>query len=349
MVGQTIASTLFNKRSKMSRRTMGQLTVRGAGNMVNDALCRFGWEGEDPVVTTILTVDIRSGAIRGSRYETRGNLGSVTFGAKELWPEAEAGFTVTIKFTDLSNIVWPSEGDSRNQSAWIPDEDLDISYKKSDGTAAAAGDGGMGNLALRFTLQPMAVDSFQLFAGLVPFSKAELRTKLGARGLDISTPLASTIAIKLYSVRGKVANGRPVLLLPQEQKDEGLGLGHLPLLEMIGAGTLTFPDHDRLELESVELLCHINPKNNVTLARLEELYSEDGFPAIPTGKIPFKWPAYRGPVDQGTANTGSTGLYNIPVFSSGENIRVLVWKRRLNISLLGDLTLVRGPNFGLEI
>ena len=71
---------------------------------------------------------------------------------------------------------------------------------------------------------------------------------------------------KLFKSRGKVANGKPVLLLPQEQKEDGLGLGHLPLLEMIVAGPLTFPEPDVVEREMVET-------NNVALARLEELYS----------------------------------------------------------------------------
>ena len=190
---------------------------------------------------------------------------------------------------------------------------MDITFKKADGSLIVTDEdrrlARIGNLTLRFTLQPVAVDTVLLFAGIVPFSKDELRTRMGARGLDISSPLASTIALKLYNMRGKTANGKPVAFLPQEQREDGLGLGHLPLLEMIGAGPLTFPDHDALEEELVEFLRRVTATNNVASARLEEMYSEGGFPSAPNGRITHEWPPYRGPVEQGTAAAVSTGLF----------------------------------------
>ena len=75
--------------------------MRGGGIPVDDSLARQGWQGSDPVIATLLTCNIESGAILGAWYETRGALKDMTFKAEELWPGALKGATVTIKFEDL--------------------------------------------------------------------------------------------------------------------------------------------------------------------------------------------------------------------------------------------------------
>ena len=134
MVGQTIVSDIFKKQTKMGVQKMSQLLVRGGGIQINDALNRLGWSNDEPVLTTVLSCEIDSGVVRACRFETRGDLGTILFGAKELWPNAQHSVSVSINLGDLSVITWPMAGDNRNQSAWIDDEDLEVTYKQQDGT-----------------------------------------------------------------------------------------------------------------------------------------------------------------------------------------------------------------------
>ena len=310
MVGQAITSPLFAKRGKLSARMKGQLLVRGGGVMVDDALRRFGWGGEHPVVTTVMDCDIASGAVRACRFETRGSLGVITFPAKKLWPGADQGISVSIKLEDLSLVIWSmEEGSHRNQSDWLDYGDLDITFKRAGGAVVEPVDVDRvtdgGRLALRFTLLPGTVDTFFLFGGIVPYSVNELRERLRDRGQNLASPLASTIAVKLHVSRTKAQNGRPVKLLPQEEEGDDFGLGHLPLLELVGPGIPVLPDHDDIEAELVAFLRAVQPTNNVALARLEERYSEEGFPAAASGRINYSWPSYRGPVDLEATGTAT--------------------------------------------
>ena len=55
----------------------------------------------------------------------------------------------------------------------------------------------------------------------------------------------------------------------------------------------------------VALLRAVAPTNNVASARLAALYTAEGFPSVPTGKISFEWPEYRGPAGApGAAGSG---------------------------------------------
>ena len=58
MVGRTlIVSPLFSSKGRLSPSLMRNLMVRGGGLMVNDCMQRFPWSMEDPVLTTIATID----------------------------------------------------------------------------------------------------------------------------------------------------------------------------------------------------------------------------------------------------------------------------------------------------
>ena len=113
-----IASPLFLNRNPLTKATLSSLHVRGSGVQVDDALARKGWEGEEPVLSVVITSDPVSGNIKGSRYETRGALADVVqFKAKDLWSIAKQGVEVSLKFEDLSILKWSTEGDVRNLSA----------------------------------------------------------------------------------------------------------------------------------------------------------------------------------------------------------------------------------------
>ena len=240
-----IASPLFTRRLKLPNRVLGQLLVRSAGTAIDDALFRFGWEGGEPAITTVITADIASGAVRGSRFETRGGIDPVD------------------------------------------DDELEITFKKRDGsilaTEADREAAQVGNLCVRFTVLPGTVDTFYLYAGIVPFARDELQAKLQEKGLDLSSPLCSTIPLRLFNSRGKWANARPV------KGGDGFGFGHF--LELIGPGQRVFPDHDAIEQEMVALLRAVALTNNVASARLAARAS----PQSPRGRSPSSGRSTGGP------------------------------------------------------
>ena len=86
--------------------------------MVNDCLQRFSWSMDDPVLTTIATIDSDSGAIRGMRYATRGPGPKLRFSAAELWTTSEE-ISIEINLSDLSVLPWLAEGNVRNQTSWL--------------------------------------------------------------------------------------------------------------------------------------------------------------------------------------------------------------------------------------
>ena len=49
-----------------------------------------------------------------------------------------------------------------------------------------------------------------------------------------------------------------------------------------------------LGAELMAFLRAVQPTNNMALTRLEERYSEEGFPAAPSGRINFMCPSYGG-------------------------------------------------------
>ena len=67
MVRMVIASERFRQRGPLTKPTLASLHVRGAGVQVDNALGRKGWDGEGPVVTTVLKVDPNNAGVRGTR------------------------------------------------------------------------------------------------------------------------------------------------------------------------------------------------------------------------------------------------------------------------------------------
>ena len=184
---QTISSPFFATRGKLSPLMLRGLMVRGGGIHVDDTLRRFGWDGEGAVGTVVMTTNEDSGMVVGVRFETRGVGPEVTFKAKDLWQEAEAGVTVTVVFQDLARVSWKTEGVGRNQSTWIDSASLEVSYWGADGKRLESQEDldGMeiGWFAVRLTLLPTAVSKLVLYGGIVPMSKDDLEEKVREAGL----------------------------------------------------------------------------------------------------------------------------------------------------------------------
>ena len=68
----------------MSTTLMRSLMIRGSGIQVDDCLRRFGWNGDQAVLTTIMTLNAESGTVAGVRFESRGQGPKVAFKARDL-------------------------------------------------------------------------------------------------------------------------------------------------------------------------------------------------------------------------------------------------------------------------
>ena len=298
MVGrQIIVAETLKGKGKLSRTMMRNLLVRGSGLQVDDTLQRHGWSSESPVATSVITLEETSGAIRGIRYETRGQGPVIAFKARELWPGADERVSIKIKFSDLSRLVWVTEGESRNQTSWLDSSEVELEVEHEEEGLLTPDDYEgvrMGGFSVRFTLLPVQVDKAFLYGGIIPISKSELEERL--RDLDTSSvsPRIPTIAMKLDNVRGMLRNGLAVDLLPKEQEDNGVGLGHFPLLESIGSVNPMFPSHENIGEELAKFLRGTNPTNNMKPARLQSmLQSGDLLSGTMSGTISFQWPAFQ--------------------------------------------------------
>ena len=324
----TIASSLFLKRGPLSKSILSSLHIRGSGVQVDDALLRKGWDGQQPVVTSVITVDPTTAKIRGTRYETRGAIAHVVkLKAADLWADAKEGIDVFIELDDLGIIKWVTEGDHRNLSAWIEGKDLNVTLRKGETVIQEAEkeENGVGSFVVRFTILPGDVGTSLLYAGALPCSKAELGEKLQEVGRTVDSPVIPTVALKLFKKAGKVTNGYPLVLLPAERPEDGLGLGHLPLLEVVGAQRPVFPGHDDIEEELTLFLRATIGTNNTALrpTALQALFSSpEAFPKFTSGTIPRDWPEYRGPLprDLPAAESATGWWITLPRPSTSEGL-----------------------------
>ena len=301
MVRQLIASPLLLARSPLTKAVFSSLHIRGAGVQVDDALLRMGWDEADPAIAVVITVDHISTNVKGVRFETRGALANVVkFKASDLWSKAEEGVEVSLKFEDLSVIRWATEGEVRNVSAWLQEKDVSVTYMKGEDKIETTEKAkyGIGDFTIRFTVLPAAVDQSLLYAGILPFSKAVLDGKVKACGRTLEAATIPTVALKLFKSGNKWTNGHPIKLLPTEGPRDKIGLGVLPLIEIIGAGRPNFPDHNKVEAEMVTFLRATVGTNNTALSKIEGLLtSADSFPKSASGTVPRDWPEYRGPIE----------------------------------------------------
>jgi hypothetical protein len=216
-----------------------------------------------------------------------------------LWSKAEEGVEVSLKFEDLSVIRWATEGEVRNVSAWLQEKDVSVTYMKGEDKIETTEKAkyGIGDFTIRFTVLPAAVDQSLLYAGILPFSKAVLDGKVKACGRTLEAATIPTVALKLFKSGNKWTNGHPIKLLPTEGPRDKIGLGVLPLIEIIGAGRPNFPDHNKVEAEMVTFLRATVGTNNTALSKIEGLLtSADSFPKSASGTVLRDWPEYRGPI-----------------------------------------------------
>ena len=164
----------------------------------------------------------------------------------------------------------------------------------------------VGGFTMRFTLLPVTVDKMVLHGGILPYSKEELQEKLGEMGIAMDSHLIPTIAMKMFVSRGKYHNGLPVSLLPAEDPQDKVGLGHYPLFESIGSGMPKFPEHEQVASQLSKMLRAVQAPNNVNSSRLSTMFQTGSFPTTTTGNIRHEWPEYS--VGQDDSRRVSTGM-----------------------------------------
>ena len=190
---------------------------------------------------------------------------------------------------------WKNEGAERNQSYWLDAGELEVGYVK-DGRRIEDEDLealGVGGLAVRLTMHPVGVDKMCLYGGIIPMSKSELRDMLGSDDPHMDSPYIPTMCLKLMWSKGKALNAFPLSFLPVEKETDKVGLGHLPLLELVGRVEPIFPKHDDIEEQLCAFLGNLAATNNMKLQRLSLMLSPGCLPNTVTGCITFQWPEYR--------------------------------------------------------
>ena len=300
MVRQSISSPLFSGRAPLPNRLMSKLLVRGGGSQVDEALKKHRWNGSSASKTTVATIEIGTGRIRGVRYETRGSLRDVKFQAKDLWKDAEPGITVCLRFDNLGLLNWVGAGEARNQTTWIDGSNVNATFAdRSRGFLSnddEIRDAGIGGFSVQFTALPITVSQVALNAGIVPFTKEELDEKCKEIGLSLNSPRCPTLALKLHVAGAKSWNACPIDFFPREEA-ERVGWDHFPLVEVIGSGPVVMPDSDKLEEETTEFLRAVTGTNNVAFTRMSDMYNGEGeLSANISGSVGYIWPEYRGPL-----------------------------------------------------
>ena len=292
---QTIVSPLFRNQGKLSPLMMKKLTIRGGGIQLDDCLQRFGWSPNKGVATTVMTIDEDSGAVKGVRFECRGQGPQIKFKAKELWANVNEDITVVIKVSDLSRLPFLTVGDRRNQTSWMDSKEVEFEANHGErGTLTTQEmiELGIEGFCLRFTLLPVKVDKMLLYGSIFPQEKDKLVEKLIEMEELPESQHVPTVAMKLWVANGKYQNGFPLDFLPVEQKEDRIGLGHLPLLECIGSTAPVLPSHDEIARQLKNFLQNLNPTNNVNIARMRSVMNGSSLPQTTTGLISYGWPDY---------------------------------------------------------
>ena len=304
-----IGSNVFAAKGQLSLSMKMNLLVRGSGIAVNDCLLCHGWNGSDPVATTIMTIDPSNGTIRGVRFDMRGVGPLVKLKAKELWSTVKEDIDVMLKLNDLSTLPWLTMGEARNQTSWVDSKDMEVVAAHPERgllSWAALEEMGAGGFSARFTVLPIAATKVLLYGGIIPMSKEELTEKTGELNLDLGSPFIPTIALKLGFRNRKLQNSLTLDLIPAEKPDDKVGLGTFPIFESVGTVSPKFPESEDVAEQLSLLLRRLPPTNNVNITRLRTLLQSPSFPTSTTGTVAYEWPEFvRGEALDSAASRGA--------------------------------------------
>ena len=97
-----------------SEQSWAHLEVPGKGDHISSALKRTGWDGRSPTLSVLITTEL--GAIKGSEYVMRGNLGLVPVPLRRVQDAEKIDHSLVVNL-DLPTLTSPAGG-APNHSVW---------------------------------------------------------------------------------------------------------------------------------------------------------------------------------------------------------------------------------------
>ena len=101
-----IKDKVFDKRGPIPETVLKELSIRGDATHVSDCLSRHGWDGKELVACPIVTTEVTTGKIKGSRWSVNGDLASYKIKAQSIWAEAKKDVQIQIGNNNLDLLCW---------------------------------------------------------------------------------------------------------------------------------------------------------------------------------------------------------------------------------------------------
>ena len=314
---------IFTKKGKVPNRVVDLLRVDNGGADITRAMGVFKAKtSSTPYVTPVITVNNVTGNILGSRVVARGPV--FTTGeehrvpAREIWSQASTD--TALEFTVDGTALKFGSDQSPNVSDWVNLGSLP-GYKVVDTRTGATlsaeqigeEEGVKQGASVRVILQIHDVKSVGATLQVAPWALPDLKDVASRWNIDVNA--ANMPGVPLYKFYAFDRNGAPsrtfqpqnVFWAVREAKDDGWGIGILPLIEILGTiQEQLVPSQADLEKEMVEMLRAFTPVSQVgdPGAAAELLLSKER-PAVPEVKPAWQWPKYK-PAAQSPASTPVT-------------------------------------------
>ena len=207
----------------------------GAAALAETLRNDHAWNGKAVLAAPIAVLE--AGAIVDTYWSVLGELKNLSFGANLLWPKGSKDVKVAVKLKALSMFDFKRG----NISVWRDREELDVVFSTGEGDEVSYGNlvqkfGAM-EFSLRLLVVPTSHQGASVWVGASPYSKAELKTRLGGESGSRTAPHI-TLAIHEAVPHGvkTVARAVHAVFSRQEQRGDGFGFGVIPWLECSADG-----------------------------------------------------------------------------------------------------------------
>ena len=149
----------------------------GAAALAETLRNDHAWNGKAVLAAPIAVLE--AGAIVDTYWSVLGELKNLSFGANLLWPKGSKDVKVAVKLKALSMFDFKRG----NISVWRDREELDVVFSTGEGDEVSYGNlvqkfGAM-EFSLRLLVVPTSHQGASVWVGASPYSKAELKTRLG--------------------------------------------------------------------------------------------------------------------------------------------------------------------------
>ena len=207
-----------------------------------------------------IIVDVDKDGVKGTRWKLFGSIETgQRFKLSWLW-----GFGEDVKLWlqpgGLEKFEFGQYLEARNISKWIDarkecpsglwEGDRQVDWAAAEQRFEQLKDG----MSARLWLQVHKVGEVEVGLQVVPKSPDNLRRWAQEKNKDINSPLMPALSIWLGRVGGKPRKLAKVKMGLVEDRNDGYGLGHLPLFQVVGAvGDVVYPGQEELKREMFAL------------------------------------------------------------------------------------------------